>query len=196
MLELRDARFIQSSVDPRDRPSPGLPEIAFVGRSNVGKSSLLNTLVRRKRLALTSRTPGKTQTINYFLIDEECYFVDLPGYGYAQVPESIRRRWRPMIEKYLSDNPWLRGIVLLVDGRHPPTKLDREMTRWLADRGLPALVVLTKADRVTRSRREPGIGEAVEMLGLDPEQALWFSSRTGEGRDDLVEALKDLLEEA
>jgi GTP-binding protein len=190
---LRDARFLRATADPRDRPTPALPEIAFVGRSNVGKSSLLNALLRRKRLAKTSRTPGKTQTINYFVVDEACYFVDLPGYGYAQVPESVRRRWRPMIEGYLDDNPRLRGVVALVDGRHPPTELDRSMVGWLADREIPTLVVLTKADRVTRSRRDPGLALAVAELGLDPEQALWFSSHSGEGREELAAALADLL---
>ncbi len=196
MLELRDARFVQSIADPRERPSPSLPEIAFVGRSNVGKSSLLNALTRRKRLAHTSRTPGKTRTINYFVIDDGCYFVDLPGYGHAEVPESIRRGWRPMIEGYLDDNPRLKGVVTLVDGRHPPTRLDRGMVAWLAERELPALVVLTKADRVARSRREPRLRETVEALGLDRDQVLWCSARSGEGRDELVRALRDLLEEA
>jgi GTP-binding protein len=195
VLELRDARFLRSTVDPRDRPSPALPEIAFVGRSNVGKSSLLNALLRRKRLAHTSRTPGKTQTINYFVVDETCYFVDLPGYGYAEVPESVRRRWRPMIERYLDDNPRLRGVVALVDGRHPPMPLDASMVSWLSDRGVPTLVVLTKADGVPRSKREARFVEATESLGLDPEQALWFSSLSGEGRPELVGALKELLEE-
>jgi GTP-binding protein len=195
VLELRDARHFRTTVDPRDRPSPSRPEIAFVGRSNVGKSSLLNALTRRKRLAHTSRTPGKTQTINYFVVDDACYFVDLPGYGYAAVPERVRRTWKPMIEGYLDDNPRLRGVVALVDGRHPPTPLDRRMVGWLADRGVPTLVVLTKADRVAHGRREPGSRQAVDALGLDPEQVLWFSSRSGEGRDDLMSALSDLLEE-
>ena len=194
-LELRDARHAKTTADPHDPPDPAHPEIAFVGRSNVGKSSLLNALTRRKKLAFTSRTPGKTQTINYFLVDDAFYFVDLPGYGYARVPEAVRRSWQPMIERYLDESERLRGVVALVDGRHPPTRLDRRMVEWLSARSLPTLVVLTKADRVARTRREGRFHEAVEALGLDPEQALWFSSRTGEGREDLVDALRDLLSE-
>ncbi|MFN2420190.1 MAG: ribosome biogenesis GTP-binding protein YihA/YsxC [Gemmatimonadota bacterium] len=193
-LELRDARLVKTTVDPRDPPVPQLPEIAFVGRSNVGKSSLLNTLTGRKRLAYTSRTPGKTRTINYFAVGDGSYLVDLPGYGYARVPERVRRAWRPMIEAYVDDNPRLRGVVALVDGRHVPTRLDRGMIGWLAERRLPTIVVLTKADRVPRGARGARYDEAREVLGLDPEQLLWFSSRSGEGRKELEEAVKNLLD--
>ena len=196
VLELREARLAKTTVDPLDRPRPEHPEIAFVGRSNVGKSSLLNALVRRKKLAHTSRTPGKTQTINYFTVDDACYFVDLPGYGFARVPEKVRRAWWPMVTQYLDDNLRLRGVVALVDGRHPPTRLDRRMIGWLADRRLPTLVALTKADRVPRADRAPRFTEAVEALGLEADQLLWFSARSGEGRAELVTALRALLEEA
>lgn len=196
VLELREARLAKTTVDPLDRPRPEHPEIAFVGRSNVGKSSLLNALVRRKKLAHTSRTPGKTQTINYFTVDDACYFVDLPGYGFARVPEKVRRAWWPMVTQYLDDNSRLRGVVALVDGRHPPTRLDRRMIGWLADRRLPTLVALTKADRVPRADRATRFTEAVEALGLEADQLLWFSARSGEGRAELVTALRALLEEA
>ena len=193
-LELRDARHVKTSVDPRDPPLPSRPEIAFVGRSNVGKSSLLNSLTGRKRLAHTSRTPGKTRTINYFAIGDHGYLVDLPGYGYARVPERVRRAWRPMIEGYLDDNPRLRGVVALVDGRHAPTRLDQAMIGWLAERALPTIVVLTKADRVPRGARAARYEEAREVLDLDPEQLLWFSSRSGEGRKELEKVVRDLLD--
>lgn len=193
-LDLREARLVKTTVDPHDAPDPPRLEIAFVGRSNVGKSSLLNALTRRKRLAHISRTPGKTRTINYFAVDDACYLVDLPGYGYARVPERVRRSWAPMITRYLEGSPRLRGVVALVDGRHPPTPLDRRMIAWLVERELPTLVVLTKADRVPRGRRGDRFDEAAEALGLDPEQLLWFSSRSGEGRDELVTALRGLLD--
>lgn len=193
MLETHDVSFVHATTDPLDGPSASLPEIAFVGRSNVGKSSLLNTLCRRRRLAHTSRTPGKTQTINYYAVGNECHFVDLPGYGYAAVPEHVHRSWQPMIEGYLENNPRLRGVVSLVDGRHPPTDLDRQMVGWLAEREIPTLVVLTKADRVSRNARAKRAREAVDSLGLDPDQVVWFSSRTGEGRNEVFAAVSGLL---
>ena len=193
-LELRDARHVKTTVDPRDPPLPPRPEIAFVGRSNVGKSSLLNALTGRRRLAHTSRTPGKTRTINYFAVGDHGYLVDLPGYGYARVPERVRRAWRPMIEGYLDDNPRLHGVVALVDGRHAPSPLDHGMIDWLAERGIPTIVVLTKADGVSRDAREARYEEAREALDLDPEQLLWFSSRSGEGKKELEDAVTDLLD--
>lgn len=195
ILEVADARHVRTTVDPDERLEPARPEIAFVGRSNVGKSSLLNALCRRKQLARTSRTPGKTQTINYYAIGDVCYFVDLPGSGYAAVPEAIRKRWRPMVERYLRENPRLCGVVALVDGRHPPMALDRQMLAFLATHGMPMLVVLTKADRVRHGERAGRLAAAAADLGLDPEQVLWFSSKTGEGRDTLLEAMAGLLEE-
>ncbi len=163
-----------------------------MGRSNVGKSSLLNALVQRRRLARTSQRPGKTQTINYYAVDR-CYFVDLPGYGYAAVPIAVRQQWGPMIESYLSDNSHLAGVVSLIDSRRPPTPLDREMIAWLAGRGVPTLVVLTKADKVARGKRRPFLTEACNQLGLGDDQVVWFSARTGEGRDAVLDAVSRLL---
>ena len=192
-MEVHEVHLVRTTADPDDRPSPPLPEIAFVGRSNVGKSSLLNALCRNRHLARISRTPGKTQTINYFDVGGSCYFVDLPGYGYAAVPEGVRRAWGPMIEGYLERSPRLAGVVSLIDGRHDPTALDRRMVAWLAERGIPTLVVLTKADRVPRGRRRVRLAETAESLGLDPEQVVWFSSRSGEGRDEVFSAVDALL---
>ncbi|CAN5899285.1 ribosome biogenesis GTP-binding protein YihA/YsxC [soil metagenome] len=192
-MEVHQVQHVRTTVDPDDHPSPPLPEIAFVGRSNVGKSSLLNALCRNRRLARVSRTPGKTQTINYFDVGGTCYFVDLPGYGYAAVPDAVRASWGPMIEGYLERNPRLAGVVSLIDGRHDPTALDRRMVAWLAERGFPTLVALTKADRLPRGRRRPRIEATAEALGLDPEQIVWFSSRTGEGRDAVFSAVDSLL---
>ena len=192
LLAVRRARLAMTTVDPAEHPDPDRPEIAFVGRSNVGKSSLLNTLIRQ-RLARTSRSPGKTQTINYYAVDDACYFVDLPGYGYAAAPAAVRQRWGPMTEAYLENSPRLAGIVSLVDGRHPPTPLDRAMAGWLADRGLPVLVTLTKADKIGRGSREARAVEAATSLGLDGDQVVWCSSVTGEGREQVLEAVEGLL---
>lgn len=195
MLEVHEVRLARITADPDDRPSPPRPEIAFVGRSNVGKSSLLNTLCRNRRLARVSGSPGKTQTINYFEVGGACYFVDLPGYGYAAVPDKIRRAWGPMIEGYLERSPRLAGVVSLIDGRHDPTELDQRMVGWLAERGIPTLIALTKADRVPRGRRRPRLEATADALGLDPDQVVWFSSRTGEGRDAVFAAVNSLLEQ-
>lgn len=192
-MEVHEVRLVRTTTDPDDRPSPPRPEIAFVGRSNVGKSSLLNTLCRNRRLARVSHTPGKTQTINYFEVGGECYFVDLPGYGYAAVPEGVRRSWGPMIEGYLARSPRLVGVVSLIDGRHDPTALDRQMIEWLADRGIRTLVALTKADRVPRGRRRARLEATAEALRLDADQVVWFSSKTGEGRDAIFSAVDSLL---
>lgn len=193
MLEVHEVRHVLSTTDPHEHPDPPRPEIAFVGRSNVGKSTLLNTLCRRKRLADISKKPGKTRRLDYYAIGGDCYFVDLPGYGYAAVPESVRRRWGPMIETYLEENPRLLGVVSLIDGRHDPTRLDRQMIEWLAAAGIATLIVLTKADKVGRGRRRERLRLSAEQLGVDPDQMVWFSSRTNEGRDAVFTALRSLL---
>jgi GTP-binding protein len=195
VFEVRDVELVRTTTDPDDHPSPARPEVAFVGRSNVGKSSLLNTLFRRRRLAHTSRTPGKTQTLNYYAVDDACYFVDLPGYGYAAVPRPLKNQWGPMMEAYLGNNPRLKGVVALIDSRHPPTKLDRQMIEWLARQGLPTLVVLTKADKVKRGDRARKARDATQALNLDAEQIAWFSSRTGEGRHQVLQAVAGLMKE-
>lgn len=164
-----------------------------MGRSNVGKSSLINRLLKRRNLARTSSRPGKTCTINYYAVDDSCHFVDLPGYGYAAVPEEVRKSWGPMIEEYLASSPRLAGIVALIDGRHAPTDLDRAMIGWLGERGIATLVVLTKADKVKRGRRRANENLAINSLGLADDQVVWFSSQTGEGREVVLEALANLL---
>ncbi len=185
-MVVRDAEFIRSCVHPKDFPRTRWPEIAFVGRSNVGKSSLLNALLGHKRLAKVSATPGKTQTINFFAVNKRSFFVDLPGYGYAKVPQEIQRSWRSFIEAYLSQRETLRAVVLLVDARHPPTDLDATMHRWLASYGVPAIVVATKADQVPRGRRRATQEQVAATLGLaDCESVVFVSSQTGEGRPSL-----------
>ncbi len=178
-------------------PLPGdLPQVAFSGRSNVGKSSLINVLLgrTRKKVAHVSSRPGKTQTLNFYRVNDAFFLVDLPGYGYARAPGPVRDAWRKLVEWYLSGgSAGLRGIVHLVDGRRPPAALDLEMMGSLERWGIPALVILTKMDRIPRGRWAPTLAGAAQALGLDTEQVLPFSARTGEGRDTLLAALDDLL---
>jgi GTP-binding protein len=175
-------------------PGP-LPQIAFSGRSNVGKSSLINTLLRRTRskIAHVSGTPGKTQALNFYRVNDEFYLVDLPGYGYARVPQSMRYAWAELIEWYLGASGQVKGVVHLVDARHEPTEHDLSMVQYLAEVGLPTLVVLTKTDKLKHSERVRAVGRAVRTLNIAEEQLLPFSSKTGEGRDTLLEALDELV---
>lgn len=172
-----------------------LPQVAFSGRSNVGKSSLINVLLRRtrKKVAHVSAKPGKTQTLNFYRVNGAFFLVDLPGFGYAKAPGDLREGWRKLVEWYLAETEALRGVVHLVDGRHPPSPLDLEMMEYLGDLGLPALIILTKIDRVSASRRERTLKDAAEALGLDREQILPFSSKSGEGREALLQALEGLI---
>jgi GTP-binding protein len=176
--------------------SPGtLPQIAFSGRSNVGKSSLINTLLRRtrKRIARVSATPGKTRTINFFLVNERFFLVDLPGYGYAKVPRGVRDAWSEMIEWYLGASGGVHGLVHLMDARRDPTEHDLHMISYLSELGVPTLVVLTKMDKLKTTQRAKAIHRTCEGLSIGEDQVLPFSSKTGEGRDTLLEALDELV---
>ncbi|MGI8498291.1 MAG: ribosome biogenesis GTP-binding protein YihA/YsxC [Gemmatimonadaceae bacterium] len=177
------------------RPSSGLPEIAFSGRSNVGKSSLLNRLVRRRALARVSQTPGKTREINFFRINDAFTLVDLPGYGYARVSKDRRELWKPLIEGYLQRSPELRGVVELVDARHPPSTDDVQMLDFLSELGVPTIVVATKVDKLPRKERDRRIGEIARELAVEDEQLLPFSAVSGEGRDELASAVVSLLDQ-
>ena len=194
-MEVRTVEFAGSLFDP-GAPVPGdLPQVAFSGRSNVGKSSLINVLLRRtrKKLAHVSGTPGKTRSLNFYLVNDRFFLVDLPGFGFARASSRVRRSWKALVEDYLVGEPKLRGVVHLVDARHDPTITDLEMVEFLAERGLPTLVVLTKMDKLKRMARERTVTEAVERLNLDEDQVLAFSSKTGEGREELLTALDDLI---
>jgi GTP-binding protein len=175
------------------RPEPTLPEVAFAGRSNVGKSSLLNRLVHRKKLARVSNTPGRTREVNFFKINDTFVLVDLPGYGYARVSKEKRAEWRPLIEGYLRTSPTLRGIVQLLDARHEPTGDDRGMLDFLAELGVPTIVTVTKTDKLTTKERARRVADLSAALGLDADQVIAFSAVTGEGRDELAEAIDELL---
>lgn len=186
---IHSAVFVTSAVSPQGYPREGLPEIAFAGRSNVGKSSLINALLGRKKLVRTSATPGRTQTLNFFRINDAFLFVDLPGYGYAKVPPKIREQWGPMVERYLSGRKELAGLVQIMDVRHPPTPDDVQLWNWLQTKGIRAVPVLTKADKIPRGKRTAQLQAAARTLGLDPEELLVFSAVTREGIDALWEKI-------
>jgi GTP-binding protein len=176
------------------RPESSLPEVAFAGRSNVGKSSLLNALVRRKSFARVSKTPGRTREINFFRINGRFVLVDLPGYGYAKISKDRKAEWKPMIESYLRRTTQLRGIVLLLDVRRKPTDDDRAMLDFLAELEVPTVVALTKIDKLSRMAAAAQVKQVSLGLALDPEQVIPFSSITGARRDDLAAALLVLIE--
>jgi GTP-binding protein len=192
-MAIKSAEFVKSTVQAEQYPSAALPEVAFAGRSNVGKSSLINCLVQRKKLVRTSRTPGQTQTINFFLVNDEFYFVDLPGYGFARVPERIRQEWGPMVETYLSRRVSLRGIVQIMDVRHPPTPTDLDLWQWLNSREIPVIPVLTKADKIARSQWESQLRQASLSLGVPREKIFLVSAVSRQGRDELLRELSILL---
>lgn len=175
------------------RPPETLPEIAFAGRSNVGKSSLLNVLLRRKALARVSNTPGRTRQINFFSVNKQFVLADLPGYGYAKISKTRKAEWRPLIEGYLKSSQVLAGVVLLLDVRHDPSPDDVQMLDFLAALGVPTIVVATKTDKIGPVVAAARIVELSAALALDPDQIVSFSSRTGDGRDDLAIALNELL---
>ncbi|HEX3483033.1 MAG TPA: ribosome biogenesis GTP-binding protein YihA/YsxC [Kofleriaceae bacterium] len=160
------ARFVTSAAQPSGFPPPSLPEIAVVGRSNVGKSSLINALVGQPHLARTSRTPGRTRLINWFAIDERFLLVDLPGYGYAEVSRAMRDSWRPLIEGYLAGRETLAGVLLLIDIRRGAQDEELDFAPWLAARAMPAIVALTKADKLPKSKRTLEVRRARAALGL------------------------------
>ncbi len=193
-LVIRDLEFIggMATVDGW-RPQHELPEIAFAGRSNVGKSSLLNRLVRRKAFARVSNTPGRTRELNFFRVNNQFVLVDLPGYGYAKISKERRAEWRPLISNFLRRSPTLRGIVQLLDVRHDPTPEDHAMFELLADTGTPTIVVATKIDKLGASKVKERMRALAIALQLDEEQMIGFSATTGEGRDELAEALVELL---
>lgn len=183
-MKVLSAEFVLSATKPAHYPPAALPEIAFAGRSNVGKSSLINTLVKRKGLARTSNTPGRTQEINFFTVNERFAFIDLPGYGYAKVPEKIRNNWGPMIETYLSERETLRLVVLILDIRRDPSPEDRQLIDWLLHYQLPVLIVLTKIDKVSRNQLVERKRRISEDLGLPSTvDTVSFSAKTGEGKD-------------
>jgi len=185
-----DAEFVVSAGNPEMFPSDRLPEVAFLGRSNVGKSSLINALVGRRGLAFTSNTPGRTQTINFYRVDGAYYFVDLPGYGYARVPIEHKLEWKKLIEQYLENRDTLRLSCLILDTRRGWMEKDLDLKRWLEDRGRPYLVIATKTDKANQSEQGHGLN-AIRNEGVEP---LLFSALTGRGVREIWQAIAKTLQ--
>jgi GTP-binding protein len=190
---IKSAAYVKSAVKPSQYPSYDLPEIAFAGRSNVGKSSLINTLLGRKKLVKTSSTPGRTQTINFFLINEKLSFADLPGYGYAKVPMAVQKKWGPMVESYLKTRGGLQAVVVILDIRRLPNQADHNLFAWLAHYNMPQIVVLTKADKLKRGKQAVQHARIAEALSMEPEAFFLFSATTGAGKQPLWKAVEALL---
>jgi GTP-binding protein len=182
-MKVVSANFVKSAFERSHWPEDSRPEIAFLGRSNVGKSSLLNSLLQRKGLARTSNTPGRTQSINYFLVNDAFYFVDLPGYGYAKVSKAIRSGWGKMAEDYLSDREELVLCFQLIDARHEPTELDRQLNQWLTHHNKPHIVVATKSDKLSKNLL---FKNARTIAKVFPQsKVIQYSSVTGKGREEI-----------
>lgn len=178
-------------------PQNAMPEIAFAGKSNVGKSSLINALMNRKSLARTSAQPGKTQTINFYNINQELYFVDLPGYGYAKVSREEKEKWGKMVEKYLRQSNVLRAVFLLIDIRHDPSANDKLMYDWICANGFRPIIIATKADKINRSQLQKQVKAVRQGLGVDKETAVIpFSAQTKQGRDEIYEMIDRILEQS
>lgn len=190
---IKSAKFVKSAVKPSQYPPADLPEIAFAGRSNVGKSSLINTLVNRKHLVKTSATPGRTQLINFFIINEAFLFVDLPGFGYAKVPKSVKKNWGPMVETYFSTRETLRGAVLIMDIRRIPDQKELNLMDWFHYFNISSILVMTKADKISKTKQinqRHFIGKA---LDIDEKELILFSAKSRQGKDVVWNAIGKLL---
>ena len=187
-MKISSARFVKSATQPDDFPRDQRPEIAFCGRSNIGKSSLLNTLTDAHGLARTSSSPGRTQTINFFLINDRIYFVDLPGYGYAKVPKAVKEKWSVMIEGYLRDRDQLKLALMLVDSRMRPMESDVMMKEWLDHHAIPNAVVLTKIDKISRNQLNQALRTGAQTLKT--KEIIPFSAVTRSGKDQILARIR------
>ena len=195
MLKIKKAEFVGCFVDMDGLPAANAKEIAIVGRSNVGKSSLIKRLTNRKKLAKSSSTPGKTRTINYYNINDSFYLVDLPGYGYARVSKAEQAKWAKMIELYMQQRQQLYGVIQLVDIRHPPTSNDLLMREWLAGLSIPYMVVATKADKISRGACSKSLVQIHKAFKMNPgEEAIAFSAVSGQGVEEVGMALEEIIE--
>jgi GTP-binding protein len=192
---IRKAEYVCSAVYLEQYPMTGWPEIALAGRSNVGKSSLINKFLGRRNLARTGNTPGKTQTLNFYNINDQWFWVDLPGYGYAKVPKAVKANWDQMMNRYFSKRETLRAVVQIVDIRHAPSDGDKTMHEWLLARGVPTLVVATKVDKITKGHWQKQLKLIAQGLGLpDWQLILPYSAETGEGVPELHQAVEEILQ--
>jgi len=195
-MKIVAAEFVTSATKPSQYPPQSLPEIAFAGRSNVGKSSLINVLVNRKRLVKTSSTPGRTQLVNFFDINESIGFVDLPGYGYARVPASIKKKWGPMIETYLSGRNTLKGVVVILDIRRTPREEEHNLVAWLEHNSIARILVLTKSDKLSKTKQIKQHAAVARSLDMDANDLILFSAKSRKGRERVWQAIEHLLAKA
>ena len=193
-FKIKNADYVKSVSKLSDLPKNRFPEIAFAGRSNVGKSSVLNKLANIKKLAKISSTPGKTRQINFFLINKNLYFVDLPGYGYARVSKSLKESWGRLVEEYLKKSLNLKGVVLLLDARHQPFEADLQLIQWLDFYRREKLVVLTKIDKLSRSALLVNVKKTSKILNLNSDSLVLFSAKTGEGKEKILNWISGLLD--
>lgn len=193
-MKVSNPRFVTSAFSSQDYPVHNYLEIVFSGRSNVGKSSMINKILNKSKLARTSSQPGRTQSINFFNIDDKFFLVDLPGYGFAKVPKKMKEQWRYLIDDYLHNRPNLAGIVQIVDARHKPSKEDQMMVNWLLETGMPTLIAATKVDKISRGQRSKQEKLIKDTLELDKDTLFcFFSSKTGEGVNLVTNFILDML---
>ncbi len=193
-MKIKDVEFVKSAVKPDQYPEYDFPEIGFAGRSNVGKSSLINTLIQRKGMVKTSSKPGCTQLINFFLVNGDMSFVDLPGYGYAKVSKKIRAQWQPMVELYLSKRASLIGLVLLIDIRRDPGKEEFGLVKWLESNGTPYLIILTKADKLSKTKQAKRLTAICSQLNREEQGVILFSTKTRQGRETVLDEINNLID--
>jgi GTP-binding protein len=193
-MKVISAEYVKSALTPKDYPKEPFPEVAFAGRSNVGKSSLINALLNKKNLARISSTPGKTQTINFFKVNQNLFFVDLPGYGFAHVPIEVRKRWRPMVEEFLKEDSRLKLVILIIDARRDPNPEDATLLEWFRHYTLPFLVVMTKVDKVSRNEAGKRKHELIRFFGLTEDKIIPFSAVTGEGRERIWKRIEEAIQ--
>jgi len=191
---IKSAEFVISAVKASQYPPDTLPEIAFAGRSNVGKSSLINTLVNRKRLVKTSSTPGRTQLINFFRINDSLFLVDLPGFGYAKVPAAVQKKWGPMVERYISSRTNLRAVVIIMDVRRTPGIEEHNLLAWLQQFSLAPILILSKSDKLSKTAQKKQQQKVGAALGVPPEELILFSAKNRQGLERVWHTIEKYLE--